>query len=178
MKSFRSVLLAGATALLSVLPLSLAAGSVSLSPAAETLYVKADSPDLIAFRHYRLAEVDGSELILGALQKSAADQARFAGYAGKVEVLDDNAEAPKGAAVIVLTWNGPEVSATLRRDEQKKELGTVSRAPLAGHPDYTQIRTTLNQGSREERRDAGLRARTQMNLFEALRLAQRQQAKG
>jgi len=178
MKSFRSLLFAGVVALLSVLPLRLVAAAVTLAPATETLYVKVDSPDLIAFHHYRLAEVDGSELILSTLQKSAADQARFAGYPGKVEVLADDAKVPAGAAVIVLTWNGASVSATLRRDDQKKELSVVSRTPLSSHPDYDQMRATLDRGNREERRDADLRARTQVNLFEALRLAQRYQSKG
>lgn len=178
MKSFRSLLLAGAAALLSVVPLSLVAAAVSLAPATETLYVKVDSPDLIAFHHYRLAEVDGAELILSTLQKSVADQARFAGYPGKVEVLGDDAKVPAGAAVVVLTWDGGVVSATLRRDDKKKELGAVSRTPLSSHPDYEQIRATLDRGNREERRDADLRVKTQLYLFEALRLAQRYQVKG
>jgi len=177
MKSFRLPLLAGLAALFGVFTLRLAAAeAVTIAPT-ETLYVKADSPDLIAFRHYRLAEVDGSELILATLKKTATDQARFAQYAGKVEVLDDDAKAPDGAAVLVLMWDGGAVSATLRRDSQKKQLGAVSRAPLSSHPDYTQMRAELNRGSREERRDAGLRAQTQLYLYESLRQVQRYQAK-
>lgn len=178
MKSFRSLLFAGAAALLSVIPLRLVAAAVTIAPATETLYVKVDSPDLIAFHHYRLAQADGSELIVATLQKTAADQARFAKYAGKVEVLADDAKAPEGAAVLLLTWNGAQVSATLQRGKREKELGPVSRTPLANHPDYAQMRQELDRGSREERSDAELRARTQMNLYESLRLVQRHQTKG
>jgi hypothetical protein len=179
MKSFRLPLLAGVVALFGLFTLRLAAAEApTLSPATETLYVKVDSPDLIEFRHYRLAVVDGSELILSTLKKTAADQARFAQYAGKVEALDDDAKAPEGAAVLVLLWDGGAVSATLQRGSQKKQLGAVSRAPLSSHPDYTQMRAELDRGSRDERRDADLRARTQMNLYEALSQVQRYQAKG
>ena len=115
---------------------------------------------------------------VATLQKTAADQARFAKYAGKVEVLADDAKAPEGAAVLLLTWNGAQVSATLQRGKREKELGPVSRTPLANHPDYAQMRQELDRGSREERSDAELRARTQMNLYESLRLVQRHQTKG
>jgi hypothetical protein len=178
MKAFRYLLLAGLAALFSVTSLSLVAADVSISPATETLYVKVDSPDLIEFRHYRLAVVDGSELILSTLKKTAADQARFAQYPGKVEVLEDDAKAPEGAAVLVLMWDGGAVSATLQRGSQKQQLGAVSRAPLSGHPDYAQMRLELDRGSRDERRDADLRAKTQMYLYESLRQIQRNQAKG
>jgi hypothetical protein len=177
MKSFRSLLFAGVALLLVGSPASFAA-KVTLAPAAETLYVKADSPDLIWFHHFRLAEVDGSELILDTLKKSAADQARFAGYPGAVTVLEDDANAPDGAAVLLLTWNDGVVSATLRRGDDKTAMGVVSRTPMASHPDYPQMRRYLDRGSREERRDADLRVRTQVNLYEALRLAQRYQVKG
>ena len=179
MKSFRSLLLAGFAALCFVPALQLtAAQAPTLAPASETLYVKVDSPDLIEFRHYRLAVVDGSELILSTLKKTATDQARFAQYAGKVEVLDDDAKVPEGAAVLVLMWDGGAVSATLRRDGEKKQLGAVSRAPLSGHPNYTQMRVELDRGSRDERRDADLRAKTQMYLYESLRQVQKYQTKG
>jgi hypothetical protein len=178
MKSFRSLLFAGVAALLSVVPLGLFAANVTISPATETLYVKIDSPDLIWFRHYRLAETDGSELILDALKKTAADQVRFAKYPGAVTVLDDDARAPEGAAVLLLTWNNGAVSATLQRGGKEKEIGAVSRTPLSNHPDYVRMREKLDQGSSEERRDADLRARTQMNLYQSLRLVQRYQAKG
>ena len=179
MKSFRLPLLAGVVALFGLFALrSVAAEAPVISPATETLYVKVDSPDLIEFRHYRLAVVDGSELILSTLKKTAADQARFAKYTGKVEVLDDDAKAPEGAAVLVLMWDGGAVSASLQRRSQKKGLGAVSRAPLSSHPDYTQMRAELDRGSRDDRRDADLRAKTQMYLYEALRVVQRYQAKG
>ena len=48
----------------------------------------------------------------------------------------------------------------------------MSRAPLSGHPDYTQRRAEVDRGSREERRDTDLRVKTQMNLYESLRLVQ------
>jgi hypothetical protein len=172
MKSFRSLLLAGAAVLLSIAPLSGFAAKFTVSPASETLYVKVDSPDLIAFRHYRLAKVDGSELILSTLKQSAADQAGFAKYPGKVEVLDDEAVVPTGAALLLLTWNGTAVSATVQRDGNSKEIGLVSRSPISSHPDYAQMRKELDRGTSEERRDADLRARTRMNLYESLRLVQ------
>jgi hypothetical protein len=178
MKSFRLPLLAGLVALFGLFSVRLvAAEPLVIAPASETLYVKADSPDLIAFHHYRLAEVDGSELILATLKKTAGDQARFAKYPGKVEVLDDEAKAPEGAAVLLLTWNGERVSATLQRGKREKDLGLVSAAPLAGHPDYAQMRRELDRGTSDERSDARLRTRTEMNLYEALRLVQRYQAK-
>lgn len=177
MKSFRFLLMATAAALLPVLSPSLFAAKVIISPMTETLYVKADSPDLIWFRHYRLAEVDGTELILDTLKKSAVDQARFARYPGAVAVLDDDAKIPAGAAVLVLTWSDGVVSATLQRDGKGKELGPVSRTPLSNHPDYTRMRQYLDRGTPEERRDASLRANTQKNFYQALRLAQRYQAK-
>jgi hypothetical protein len=175
MKSIRSLLLAGVAALLSVVPLALVAANVTISPAAETLYVRIDSPDLIAFRHYRLAKADGSELILSTLKKTAAEQARFAGYTGEVIVLDDGAEAPAGADVLLLEWNDELVNASLHRGGKKKFLSTVSRAPLSGHPNFPAMRADLDRGSRDERRDADLRAKTQMYLYESLRLARRQE---
>jgi len=179
MKSFRLPLLAGVIALFGLFSLRLvAAEPLTIAPATETLYVKADSPDLIAFHDYRRSKVDGSELILATLKKTAADQARFANYAGKVEVLDDEAKVPEGAAVLILTWNGEKVSATLQRGKREKSLGLVSAAPLAGHPDYPEMRKQLDRGSPEERSDAHLRTRTQMSLYESLRLVQRYQAKG
>ena len=57
-------------------------------------------------------------------------------------------------------------------------MGAVSRAPLAGHPDYTQMSVELNRGSRDELRDAGLRANAQMYLYESLRQVQKYQPKG
>jgi len=178
MKSFRLPLLAGAVALFGLFSVRLvAAEPLTIAPAAETLYVKADSPNLMDFHDYRLSEVDGSELILATLKKTADDQVRFAKYAGKVEVLDDDAKAPEGAAVLILTWNGEKVSATLQRGKREKSLGLVSAAPLAGHPDYSEMRKQLDRGSPEERSDAHLRTRTQMSLYESLRLVQRYQAK-
>ncbi len=62
--------------------------------------------------------------------------------------------------------------------KRDKEIGLVSRTPLANHPDYARMRQEMDRGSREERSDANLRARTEMNLYEALRLVQRDQVKG
>ena len=178
MKSFRLPLLAGAVALFGLFSVRLvAAEPLVIAPAAETLYVKADSPNLMDFHDYRLSEVDGSELILATLKKTADDQVHFAKYAGKVEVLDDDAKAPEGAAVLILTWNGEKVSATLQRGKREKSLGLVSAAPLAGHPDYSEMRKQLDRASPDERSDAHLRTRTQMSLYESLRLVQRYQAK-
>lgn len=175
MKSVRLRLTAAVAALFSLMVPSLVAADtpIAATAAANALHVKIDSPDLIAFRHYRLAKADGSELILSTLKKTAADQARFAGYAGEVVVLDDGAEAPAGADVLLLEWNDDSVHASLLRGGKKKFLSTVSRAPLSGHPNYAAMRADLDRGSRDERRDADLRARTQMNLYEALRLAKR-----
>jgi hypothetical protein len=178
MKSFRFLILVGVAALASFGPLRLAAaGGLTVAPATETVYVKIDSPDLIAFHHYRLAEVNGTELILTTLKQTADDQARFAGYAGPVCVLDDDAKAPDGAPVLLLTWNGDAVSATLLRGGREKSLGIVSRTSLATHPNYLEMRKYLDKGLSEEQHDAHLRAKTQMNLYMALRILTRYQAK-
>jgi hypothetical protein len=178
MKSFRFALLAGAAALFSVLPLPLAAKpALTVSPATETLYVRIDSPDLIAFHRYRLAEVNGTELILSTLKQVADDQARWAGYPGPVSVLDDDAKAPEGAPVLLLTWEGDTVTATLIRGGREKSLGVVSRTKMSNHPDYPELRKDLDRGLSEERRDAHLRARTTMDLYAALLIVNRYQAK-
>ena len=177
MKSLRVALFAGFAVLSGILAPRLAAAALTISPATETLYVKIDSPNLIAFHDYRFAQTDGSELILATLKKTAADQARFAEYPGEVTVLDDDAKAPAGAAVLLLTWNGVEVHATFMRDGKEKSLGTVSRAPLSNHPDYATMRLELDRGSSDDRRDAQLRAKTQMQLYQSLRLMRRYQAK-
>ena len=178
MKSFRFTLAAGAVALFSVLLLPLAAASaLTVAPATETLYVRIDSPDLIAFHHYRLAEVNGTELILSTLKQTADDQARFAGYTGPVCVLDDNAKAPEGAPVLLLTWENERVTATLMRGGREKSLGVVSRVSMATHPDYPELRKDLDKGLSDQRRDAWLRARTQMNLYAALFILNRYKAK-
>ena len=177
MKPFRFLLLAGAGALFALLPSRLAAAALTVSPATETVYVKIESPDLITFHRYRLAEVNGSELILSTLKQTAADQARFAGYTGPVSVLDDDAKAPAGAPVLLLTWQGDEVFATLRRGDREQSLGVVSRTKLSTHPDYPEMRKSLDKGLSEERRDAHLRATTQMNLYVALRILNRYQTK-
>lgn len=178
MKSFRLPLFARVVALFGLFSLRLvAAEPLTIAPATETLYVKIDSPNLIAFHDYRRSEVDGGELILATLKKTAADQVRFSKYPGKVEVLDDDAKAPEGAAILLLTWNGKKVSATLLRGKREKSLGLVSAAPLAGHPDYSQMRQELDRGTSDERSDAHLRTSTQMSLYESLRLVQRYQVK-
>ncbi len=178
MKSFRFVVLAVAAALFAVLPLQLAAKpALTVAPATETVYVKIDSPDLIAFHHYRLAEVDGTELILSTLKQTADDQARFAKYPGPVSVLDDDAKAPDGAPVLLLTWSGDTVSATLQRGGREKSLGIVSRTALSTHPDFPEMMKYLDKGLSDQRRDAKLRAKTQMNLYVALLILNRYQAK-
>src|SRR6478736_1094040 len=178
MKSLRVILLAGFAVLSAALTPQLMAAKLTISPATEPLYVRIDSPNLIAFHDYRLAQADGSELILTTLKKTAADQARFAEYPGEVIVLDEDAKVPAGAAVLLLTWVGAEVNATLMRDGKEKSLGAVSRAPLSNHPDYATMRLELDRGSSDDRRDAQLRAKTQMQLYQSLRLVRRYQAKG
>ncbi len=179
MKSLRFALVASAAALYAILPLQLAAAStVKVAPAAEPVYVKIESNQMIWFEHYRYSEANGSEeIILSTLKQTAVDQARFAGYPGAVIVLDDGAKVPEGAPVLLLTWNGETVNATLIRGDRETSLGVVSRSSTSTHPDYANMRQFLDKGPHLERRDAVLRANTQMNLYVALRLLNRNQDK-
>jgi hypothetical protein len=178
MKSFSLPLFAGIVALFgSFIPRLAAAEPLTISPATETLYVKVDSPYQETFHDYRLSKVDGSELILTTLKKTANEQVHFANYPGKVEVLDDDAKVPEGAALLLLTWTGRPVSATLLRGKHEKSLGLVSAAPLTGHPNYLEMRQEMDRGTSDERKDAEMRMRVKMDLYEALRIVQRYQAK-
>ncbi len=179
MKSIRCALLTGLALLLSAVPFRLsAADTVAATSPATKLYVKIDSPDLLNFHDYRLSRVDSSELVLTTLKNSAAAQARFAGYPGEVIVLDENAKAPDGAAVLLLVWDRGVVTATFQQNGREKFLGVVSRTPLSTHPDYSRMRQDIDQGLREYRHDAHLRATTQMNLYQALLYLRNYQAKG
>jgi hypothetical protein len=154
-----------------------AADAAVVAPPLEKVYVQIDSPDLIFFHHYRLSQVDGHDLILNELKNTAAAQARFADYPGELVVLDAEAKAPAGAPVLLLYWNRLTVTASLIRGGKEDYLGVVSRTPYDAHPDYINMQPKLNRGLPAEQRDEDLRARTQMNLYQALRLLRRQMVK-
>ncbi len=151
----------------------------SASPATSSvpvLYVTIDSLEPLDFRHYRRALGDGSELILTTLKQSAAEQARLAHCAGEVVVLDDKAAPPAKSPVLRLTWTAEAVAADLLPADGGKaiNLGIVSGLPLTQHPDYDRMHAEISrQGLKDQRRDALLRAQTQMNLFLALQRANR-----
>jgi hypothetical protein len=155
----------------------LAADAVPVTPTVEKVYVQINSPDLIFFHHYRLSQVDGHDLILNELKNTAAAQAGFAHYPGELVVLDDEAKAPEGAPVLLLYWDKLTVSASLIRGGKEAYLGVVSRTPYDAHPDYINMQPRLNRGLPAVQRDEDLRARTQMNLYQALLLLRRHLAK-
>lgn len=141
-----------------------------------TLYVIIDALEPMEFRHQRRALADGSELILTTLQESATTQARFAGYGGEVIVLAEKAQPPASARVLRLTWTGETVAADLLPVGGTKavNLGVVSGLPLTQHPDYDRMHAEVSRHTlKDERRDALLRAQTQMNLYLALQRAGR-----
>lgn len=151
----------------------------SASPATSSvpvLYVTIDVLEPLDFRHYRRALGDGSELILTTLRQSAAEQARLAHCAGEVVVLDEKAAPPAKSPVLRLTWTVEAVAAELIPADGGKaiNLGIVSGLPLTQHPDYDRMHAEISrQGLKDHRRDALLRAQTQMNLYLALQRANR-----
>lgn len=139
-----------------------------------TLYVTIDTLEPMEFKHYRRARADGRELILSTLKMTADAQARFAGYPGGVVVLDEDAEPPAGAPSLRLTWGEEAVTAELITDGKPRYLGVVNRNPLSEHPDFNRMRREIDRsGSSDRKRDAIVRAETQMNLYRALKLAAR-----
>lgn len=175
MSTIRLPLFASLAALLLAAPLPVLAAPAT--GADETVYVSIDSPELISFARFRLARENGDELILSTLQSAAAEQAHFSGYPGKVIVLDEQASAPAGAKVLMLTWSDGVVFATLMQNGREQSLGVVSRNQLSEHPDYQAMRREIDRHQlREARRDAELRAATQMNLYQALKYLQQKQA--
>lgn len=151
----------------------------SASPATSSvpvIYVTIDALEPLEFRHYRRALGDGSELILTTLKQSAAEQARLAHCAGEVVVLDEKAAPPAKSPVLRLTWTADAVAAELLPADGGKaiNLGIVSGLPLTQHPDYDRMHAEVSrQGLKDHRRDALLRAQTQMNLYLALQRATR-----
>lgn len=153
-----------------------AADTATPQPRHPTLYVTIDALEPMEFRHQRRALVDGSELILTTLQETATAQARFAGFSGEVIVLADKAKPPASARVLRLTWTAETVAADLLPVDGGKaiNLGIVSGLPLTQHPDYDRMHTEVSRHTlKDERRDALLRAQTQMNLYLALQRAGR-----
>lgn len=141
------------------------------TPAVPVLYVTIDALEPLDFRHYRRALGDGSELILATLKQSADAQARLAHCAHEIVVLDETAAPPAKAPVLRLTWTADAVAADLLPADGGKtiNLGIVSGLPLTQHPDYDRMHAEISrQGLKDHRRDAILRAQTQMNLYLAL----------
>lgn len=155
---------------------ALAAPAAEPAPTAPILYVTIDALEPMEFRHQRRALADGSELILTTLQETAAAQARFAGFEGSVVVLAEKAKPAAGANVLRLTWTSEAVAAELLPGDGGKpiNLGIVSGLPLTQHPDYDRMHAEVSRhGLKDKRRDALLRAQTQMNLYLALQRAGR-----
>lgn len=174
MKSNRLASLAWAMLVLAV-P-AFAADTTTPTPRHPTLYVTIDALEPMEFRHQRRALADGSELILTTLRDSAAAQARFAHYDGEVVVLDEKAKPPASTQVLRLTWTADAVAAELLPVSGGKaiNLGIVSGLPLAQHPDYDRMYAEVSrQTLKDARRDALMRAETQMNLYLALQRAGR-----
>ncbi len=139
-----------------------------------TLYVTIDTLEPMEFKHFRRARADGRELILSTLKMTADAQARFAGYPGGVVVLDEDTEPPEGAPSLRLTWAEEAVTAELITGGKPRYLGVVNRNPLSEHPDFNRMRREIDRsGSTDRKRDAIVRAETQMNLYLALKLAAR-----
>lgn len=146
------------------------------TPSAPVLYVTIDALEPLDFRHYRRALVDGTELILTTLKQSAAAQARLANCPGEVVVLDEKVTPPAKSPVLRLTWTAEAVAAELFPADGGKaiNLGIVSGLPLTQHPNYDRMHAEISrQGLKDHRRDALLRAQTQMNLYLALQRATR-----
>ncbi len=165
-----------AWALLALVAPAFAADTATPPARHPTLYVTIDALEPMEFRHQRRALADGSELILTTLQESATTQARFAGYGGEVIVLAEKAQPPASARVLRLTWTGETVAADLLPVGGTKavNLGVVSGLPLTQHPDYDRMHAEVSRHTlKDERRDALLRAQTQMNLYLALQRAGR-----
>jgi len=174
MKSIRLASLAWV--LLALAAPAFAADSATPPARHPTLYVTIDALEPMEFRHQRRALADGRELILTTLQESAVAQARFAGYGGEVVVLAEKAKPPASAPVLRLTWTAETVAADLLPVGGAKaiNLGIVSGLPLTQHPDYDRMHAEVSRRTlKDERRDALLRAQTQMNLYLALQRAGR-----
>jgi len=170
MKILRLPLFAALAGLLATTAPSLRAAAAAGVPSGDRLYVTIAYDDPIGFARFRLAQAGGAELILTTLKDSAAEQARFAGYAGEVVVLDENAKAPEGAPVLLLNWNRDDVTASVTLNGKENYLGVVSRAHLSDHPDYKAMRAEIERNRlRAERRDAELRAATRMQLYQGLK---------
>lgn len=141
------------------------------------LYVVISTTEPIEFKQYRHARADGRELILSTLKMRADQQARFAGYPGDVTVLDEKDAPPADAAVLRLTWTADVVAAELiaHAGAKPQYLGVVSRSPLSEHPDFKAMQHEIDQsGASDKKRDATLRAKTEMNLYLALLRAKRE----
>ncbi len=149
------------------------------APADSKVYVRIETSDPIHFERLRYAVTNGDELILSTLKATAAEQARFAEYAGEVIVLDEKAKAPDGATVLLLSWDDRSVFANVARGGKDKYLGVVNRLPLSYHPDYNRLRRSIDQaGLSDARRDAALRADVQMELYLALKYLVKYQKTG
>jgi len=175
MKQIRYSFIAGLLVLLLPAGTGWAAGTAP----GEKLYVAIDYFNPIQFELMRYSWLSGEEIILNTLKATAAAQARAAGYTGELAVLEENAQAPEGAAVLRLTWvKGGNVTADLTQNGRNQYLGVVNRTPIAFHPDHDQMQRRLNHALlAEEHRDMVLRVATEMDLFVALRYVVKYESK-
>lgn len=181
MKTLRISFLLGLAALLfaPVLRAADANGAVAPKPAATTpaveagkLYVVIEAFDPIRFNDLRHARREAGELVLSTLKETAVASAKFAGFTDEVIVLDEGAKAPEGARVLRLTWtNGSDVTADLTEQGKNHYLGVVSRKDVLMHPDHARMVRALTMTAHPDAAyDVGVRTKTEMNLYFALKL--------
>ncbi len=139
------------------------------------VYVAIEYTSPIRFDRLRYSLMTGDELVLATLKNSATEQARVAGYDGDVIVLDEDAKAPEGAAVMTLTWFDDAVTAVISANGASKYLGVVNRAPLSEHPDYATLQRSIKWAPAELHRDTHLEARLKVDLWKAFALLVRYQ---
>ena len=171
------------------LPLFLALSALLLAPVLRAsavapasdgkLYVVIETFDPIKFEDLRHSRGSSGELVLSTLKETAAASAKFAGLNDEVVVLDEEVKAPKGAAVLRLTWtNGRSVTADLTENGKNHSLGVVSRMDTLLHPDRMRLMRTLQSaGTQQDYRDATIRTETEMNLYFGLKMTVERRAR-
>jgi len=179
MKTLRLPLFLAMSALL-LAPL-LRASADAPAPASDgKLYVVIETFDPIKFEDLRHSRGSSGELVLSTLKETAVASAKFAGLNDEVVVLDEDVEAPKGAAVLRLTWTdgGRAVTADLTENGRNHSLGVVSRMDTLMHPDRMRLMRTLQSaGTQQDYRDATIRTETEMNLYFGLKMTGERRAR-
>ncbi len=87
-------------------------------------------------------------------------------------MLEENAKAPEGASVLLLTWtDGRTVTADLTENGKNTYLGVVSRVSFLSHPDHKRLTRELRSAVMPyARSDTAVRTETEMNLYFALKM--------